>query len=102
MTIPPARSPEVNLNAIARANRFIAAYRAGDNETAVLALHEANREGRMMEFGIAAAIMCALQAEVLHGDRAQLFLDGMALDAAEFRDKELALLDQRDRDRRDD
>jgi len=102
MTTPPERCPEVNLNAIARANRFIAAYRAGDNKTAVQALHEANREGRMMEFGIACAMMCALQADALHGDRAQLHLDGLALDAAEYRDRELALLDQRDQDRRSD
>lgn len=101
-TPPPERHPQVILQALERANRFVAAYRAGDNETAVQALHEANRDGRMMEFGLSCAIMLARQADVIHGDRAQLALDGLALDSAWFRDQELAILDERERDRNDD
>lgn len=93
MTNPtPRKYDKVSLLALSRAARFIAAFRAEDGDGARAALHEAKREGNLLEFAIAAGILCAQMADQLHGDRAQLHLDALALDADWFRERELALL----------
>jgi len=88
-----ANDDEINLNALSRAARFIAAWRAQDRQGARQALNEARGDDTLLEFGIAAGILAAQLADKLHGpERAQLHLDGLALDAAWFRDQELKRL----------
>jgi hypothetical protein len=54
-----------------------------------------------MQFALACGILAAQARAERHGDRTQLHADAMALDSAWYRDRELALLDQRNQERRD-
>jgi hypothetical protein len=85
-----------------RAQRFIAAHNCGDDESACRAVREAQRDGSLFMFSLSAGILAARATAKCKGDRAQLDLDGLALDAAWFRDRELEILDQRERERNDD
>lgn len=87
------------LVAMERARRFIAAHNAGDDVSACQAVTEARRDGTLYMYSLAAGILAARATAEGKGDRAQLDLDGLALDAAWFRDQQLAILDERERER---
>ena len=98
-------SPDRNriaLIALERANRFISNYTAEEHDDAFCAVREAKHDDTLMQFALACGILAAQARAERHGDRTQLHADAMALDAAWFRDRELALLDQRDRECRGD
>jgi hypothetical protein len=95
----PRKYSKVSLQAISRAARYSSAMRAKDYDGAAAAVHEAKVDGRLMEFGCAAGMLLANLADEHHGpERGQLYLDGLALDAGWFRDRELELLAQKDSD----
>ena len=90
MTTDPI--PEERLVAMSRACRFVAAYRAGDTEGYAAAVNEARGDGTLLVFAMSLGVLCADLSDKVHGARAQLNLDGLALDSAAFRDQELARL----------
>ena len=97
-------SPDRNriaLIALERANRFISNYTAEDHDDAFCAVREAKHDDTLMQFALACGILAAQARAERHGDRTQLHADAMALDSAWYRDRELALLDQRNQERRD-
>lgn len=94
----PARHPRITLTAMSRAARAIAAWRADDDAGAAAVVQESRDDGTVLEFGMAACMLAAQLADKLHGDRAQLVLDALALDAAWFREQELARLEEPDDD----
>ena len=100
MTTPT--DPKATLAAVERAYRWIAHYNGGDRDAAFEAWHESQRDGTTREFALCCAILAADAKKERLGDRTQLDLDGLALDAGWFRDRELALLEQRERERNDD
>ena len=84
-----------------RARRFVASHNSGDDDHAFQAVREAQHDGTLMMFALSAGILAARATAERKGERAQLDLDGLALDAAWFRDRELQILDQRDQERGD-
>lgn len=66
--------------AVARAAKFVACW-AAEDPGYVQPLHDARRDGHLVEFAIALAARCVQLANELYGDRCQPELDGFALDA---------------------
>ena len=78
------------LAAMSRAARLIAAYRADDSHGITAAVTEAKSEdGGVLLMALAAAVLAADLAEKVHGPDAQVQLDGRALDAMFFEEREL-------------
>ncbi|SKY52367.1 Uncharacterised protein [Mycobacteroides abscessus subsp. massiliense] len=70
----------IEAQATARAAKFVACW-AAEDPGYVRALHEARRDGQLLEFAIALAARCVQLADELYGDQRQPELDGYALDA---------------------
>ena len=67
--------------ATARAAKFVADWKAGDEDTCGRLLCEVGAAGQFDVFAIALAARCVDLASELYGERTQVELDGFALDA---------------------
>ncbi len=81
------------------AAKLVAALQAGDSDGSTGVLHRAKTAGTALDLAIALAVRCAQIATELYGDRVQVELDGWALDAMWFEEREAM---KREVDRDDD
>lgn len=71
-----------------RASRFVAALKAGDQDGYLASIGEAKRLDRITVFAIALGVRLVQVADELYGDDCQAQLDGWALDADWFAERE--------------